>query len=211
MFRERYQSLAVLRSVYAWYLSPFIFILPSGSALDLSPACRAVDRLVPLREYDCSGAALSLGIAPKPWGERVRKSSNGVRKTDFYFTRGIPRRRVHMASHRDVTSGGLTYVHIQKRFAHATAGSSECTKQPRRDRQGPVPWPDHPARSLQVGPAHHQRHYRPEERLEPARPQRIRGRADRDPAQPAVRGPEIYAAAEPAATADATAADADSA
>src|SRR4029077_18074366 len=110
------------------------------------------------REYDCSGAALSLRIAPKPGA--VAQLFESLCGNDWCASRVAP---TAVAWTNKRVSGGLTYVPIKKRIAHAAERSSECAKQSSRDRQGPFAWPDHSARPLQVGHFHCRRRARHEE------------------------------------------------
>src|SRR5215831_7946495 len=100
---------------------------------------------------------------------------------------------------------------IEEGITYPTKRSPECPQQSRRDRQGLIPWPDHPARPLQVGPAHHRWRDCPEERPQPICPQRLcRWCADRHAAEPAVWRSEIYPEVEPAGPAEAATFDQDS-
>src|SRR5262245_10968558 len=100
-----------------------------------------------------------------------------------------------------------TYVSVQQGIARPTKGGAERAQQSSRDRQGPLAWADHAARSVQVGPFHCGRIPGVEERAEPAGPQRLWGDSHRHAAQPLVRRAEIHPAHAAARPADADTAD----
>src|SRR5882762_7724443 len=92
----------------------------------------------------------------------------------------------------DLAINGGFNVSFQQSIEASNKGSAERPQEPPGDRQGARRRADHAARSLQVGVIHHGRPAPLEAWLEPVRPQRVCGRPDGLPAQPAVRRPGVH-------------------
>src|SRR5262245_7965581 len=101
----------------------------------------------------------------------------------------------------------IVHVLDRQRVSHQAKRSEKGPGYPESNCKGLVTWPDHQAVSLQVGAADEHRRSRVQERAQPICPERLRRRAYRRAAQPAVRSSQVLTANAAAEGADANAPD----